>query len=282
MRNHAVHILISLLLTFGICPSLGFSKEYIQSFKNGKIDWSNWVAEAVAKGSPPKGTSGPNQARTMARIEAISSARLNLLEIINGIQIESKISIQDLSARSEDIREGIYRLLINSRVIDLDFTKGGSVMARVAMEVIGPLADLVLPKTIVSISPVKQSKVQENDRDQITGLVIDCRGFTLQTALVPQILDEDGNVVYGSVYVSRDNAIKKGIAGYYQDLESALRHPRVGPRPFVVKGLRPAKTGPSDIVISNADSAIIRGTASNLMLLKGCRVIIVLEERGKK
>ena len=277
MKNNMIRIFASLILVFWICPSLGFSKEYIQSFENGKIDWSNGVVEAVAKGSPPKGTLTPNQARTMARIEAISSARLNLLEIINGIQIESKTLIKDLSARSEEIREGIYGLLVNSRVVDLNFKKGGSVIAKVAMEVNGPLAELVLPKTIVSISPVKQSKVQENSSDQNTGLVVDCRGFKLKTALAPQILDEDGNVVYGSVYVSRDNAIKKGMAGYHKDLKSALKHPRIGPRPFVFKGLRTSKTGPSDIVISNVDSARIRGSANNLKLLKNCRVIIVLD-----
>jgi hypothetical protein len=144
--------------------------------------------------------------------------------------------------------------------------------------VIGPLAELVLPETIVSINPVKQSKApNDKNSDRNTGLVVDCRGFELKTALAPRIVDEDGKVVYGSVYVSRDYAIKRGMAGYLKDLESALDHPRIGPRPFVFKGLRTAKTGSADIVISNADSARIRGTASNLSLLKRCRVIIILD-----
>ena len=277
MKKTLIHTFTLLVLSFWIWPAPCFSKAYIQSFKNGKIDWSNGVVEAVANGSPPKGTLGPNQARTMARIEAISSARLNLLEIINGIQIESKTCIKDLSARSETIREGIYRLLINSRLIDIVFKKDGSVTATVAMEVIGPLAELVLPESIVSISPVKQAKAPNNNSDHNTGLVVDCRGFKVETALAPRIVDEDGKVVYGPVYVSRDYAIKRGMAGYLKDVESALNHPRIGPRPFVFKGLRTAKTGPSDIVISNADSAKIRGTASNLSLLKRCRIIIVLD-----
>jgi hypothetical protein len=277
MKKALIHIFTLLVLSFWIWPAPCFSKEYIQSFKNGKINWSNGVAEAVANGSSPKGTLGPNQARTMARIEAISSARLNLLEIINGIQIESRTWIKDLSARSETIREGIYRLLINSRLVDIEHKKDGSVTAKVAMEVIGPLAELVLPESIVSISPVKQAKAPNNNSDHHTGLVVDCRGFKVETALAPRIVDEDGKVVYGSAYVSRDYAIKRGMAGYLKDVESALIHPRIGPKPFVFKGLRTAKTGPSDIVISNADSAKIRGTASNLSLLKRCRIIIVLD-----
>lgn len=273
-----IHIFSLLVLSFLIWPAPGFSKDYIQTFKNGKIDWSNGVAEAVANGSSPKGTLNLSQARTMARIEAISSARLNLLEIINGIQVESKTCIKDLSARSKTIREGIYRLLINSRLVDIEFKKDGSVMAKVAMEVIGPLAELVLPKTIVSISPVKQLIAPNiKNSGHNTGLVVDCRGFKVETALAPRIVDEDGKVVYGSAYVSRDYAIKRGMAGYLKDLESALSHSRIGPKPFVFKGLRTAKTGLSDIVISNADSAKIRGTASNLGFLKRCRIIIVLD-----
>ena len=278
MKKPMIHIFTLLVLSFLIWPASGFSKAYIQSFKNGKIDWLNGVAEAVANGSSPKGTLNLSQARTMARIEAISSARLNLLEIINGIQVESKTSIKDLSARSKTIREGIYRLLINSRLVDIEFKKDGSVMAKVTMEVIGPLAELVLPKTIVSISPVKQSIAPNNKKnDHNTGLVVDCRGFKVETSLAPRIVDEDGKVVYGSAYVSRDYAIKRGMAGYLKDLESALSHSRIGPKPFVFKGLRTAKTGLSDIVISIADSAKIRGTASNLGFLKRCRIIIVLD-----
>jgi hypothetical protein len=278
MKKPMIHIFSLLVLSFLIWPAPGFSKDYIQTFKNGKIDWSNGVAEAVANGSSPKGTLNLSQARTMARIEAISSARLNLLEIINGIQVESKTCIKDLSARSKTIREGIYRLLINSRLVDIEFKKDGSVMAKVAMEVIGPLAELVLPKTIVSISPVKQLIAPNiKNSGHNTGLVVDCRGFKVETALAPRIVDEDGKVVYGSAYVSRDYAIKRGMAGYLKDLESALSHSRIGPKPFVFKGLRTAKTGLSDIVISNADSAKIRGTASNLGFLKRCRIIIVLD-----
>ena len=87
MKKPMIHIFTLLVLSFLIWPAPGFSKAYIQSFKNGKIDWLNGVAEAVANGSSPKGTLNLNQERTMARIEAISSARLNLLEIINGIQV---------------------------------------------------------------------------------------------------------------------------------------------------------------------------------------------------
>jgi hypothetical protein len=278
MKKALFHIFTLGVLCFLIWPAPGFSKEYIQTFKNGKIDWSNGVVEAVAYGSSPKGTLNLNQARIMARIEAISSARLNLLEIISGIQIESGISIKDLSARSETIREGIYRLLINSRLVDIDYKKDSSVMAKVDMAVIGPLAELVLPETIVPISQVKQSKAPNNKNgDHNTGLVVDCRGLKVKTALAPRIVDEDGKVVYGSAYVSRDYAIKRGMAGYLKDIKSALSHPRVGPRPIVFKGLRTAKTGPADIVISNADSAKIRGTASNLGFLKRCRIIIVLD-----
>ncbi|MBN2123081.1 MAG: hypothetical protein JW821_02205, partial [Deltaproteobacteria bacterium] len=111
----------------------------------------------------------------------------------------------------------------------------------------------------------------------ITGFVVDCRGIEVKPALVPRIMDENGNVVYGSAYVSRDHAVKEGMVGYVQEIEAMGDHFRSGATPLVVKGIRTADAGATDIVISNADGARIRGSASNLELLQRCRVTILLD-----
>lgn len=261
-----------------VFPMIAASQNYIQSFKNGKIDWSNGVVEAIAIGIPPVDPPDADQARAIAEKEAVTSARHHLFEIIGGIQIESQTFIKDLTKGSEKIGKEIDFLLRKSDVVDVAYLRDGSVMVTVALKLLGSLAELVLPNTIRRINPVKQSGVPNKEKgDAYTGLVLDCRGFKVITAMAPEIVDEDGKVVYGSAYVSRDHAVKKGMAGYTKDISSNMAHPRVGQRPLVVRGIRTAKSGPSDIVISNADSAKIRGTASNLSFLKQCRVLIVLD-----
>jgi len=106
---------------------------------------------------------------------------------------------------------------------------------------------------------------------------VDTRGFQVKPAMSPKVVDEDGNEVYGSSYVSRDYAINQGMAGYAKDLASAQTNDRVTNNPLTVKGIKTADTGDSDIVISNADAASIKGSADNLTFLQKCRVMVVLD-----
>ena len=110
-----------------------------------------------------------------------------------------------------------------------------------------------------------------------TGMVIDARGLQARPAMAPKILDENGKEVYGSMNVVREYDVKQGMSGYARDLTAAQSNPRVTNNPFTVKGLKAEGPGKSDIVISNADAEKVRGTSDNLLFLKKCRVMIVLD-----
>jgi hypothetical protein len=99
----------------------------------------------------------------------------------------------------------------------------------------------------------------------------------LQPAMVPLIVDEEGEVVYGPAFASRDYAEEKGMASYMRNFASAKNHPRVGPRPLGVKGICTLKARPCDIMISQEDAAKIRRLASNLGFLHQCRVLVVVD-----
>jgi len=138
----------------------------------------------------------------------------------------------------------------------------------------GSFADLVLPKSIMTIKSVEQAPGKEQS---FTGLIIDCRGIPLNPALVPKVVDEDGQIVYGTAYVSRDHALEEGMAAYARGLAKARDNPRVGAKPLIVKGLRTVKARLSDIVISNADAGKIKGVGSNIRFLHRGRVLFVME-----
>ena len=93
----------------------------------------------------------------------------------------------------------------------------------------------------------------------------------------PKILDERGQEVYGSAYVSREYAVQQGMAGYAKDLTASQTNPRVTDRPLTVKSLKTEGAGQSDLIISNADADMIRGASENLSFLKQCRVMIVVD-----
>jgi len=266
------------IITLLVFPIFVFAQNYIQSFDNGKIDWTNGIAEAVGLGIPQEKYNNQAQARALAKREAIRVARKNLLAIIKRIQINSESVIEDFIVKRDMIIKKVQNLLVDAQVVDIKYMSDGSVEATVDIKLVGPFADIILPRNIRIIEQMQYIRSAHNEgKVSFTGLVVDCRGFSVKPALVPRIIDEDGGEVYSPVYISREYAIKKGIAGYARDLTTAQNNPRVAGRPLIMKGIKTAKTGKSDIVISNADAAKIKGNACHLNFLQKCRVMIVLD-----
>ncbi|MFH1488676.1 MAG: hypothetical protein ABII06_07220 [Pseudomonadota bacterium] len=272
------HVLIIIMAHLFVMPLQAGAQNFVESFRQGKIDWSNGIAEAVGLRRPPEKSENPAQARAVAKSDAVHSARSNLLEVVGRVRIDSKTVVGDLLKRNESIRSKILDLLKKARVVDLSYHRDGSVHAAVAIELDENFKKLVLPGEIRHIEPIKSSQpLNGSGKEVYTGLVVDSRGSGIKCALVPRVLDEEGHVVYGPAYASRDYAVQKGMALYVADIKTAGVNPRVANRPLTVKGIRAAKEAQADIVISNADASKIRGSAGNLNFLQKCRVVIVLE-----
>ena len=271
-----------ILFFFFLCslpsPPLLFAGNFVETFENGKVDWSNRIIEAVGVGRPPRNPINIAQARAIAKKAAVTEAQQNLVKTLSKVRIDSKTLVKDFVAQSSPVHTEFQGFIQHPRVVNLSYLADGAVEATVAIKLTGPFADMLLPKSIREIHPVKQPTPSSNQKGKAwTGLVLDCTGLKISPALVPRILDEDGTEVYGPRYVNRKYAVLKGMAGYISDLEAAPKNPRVGNRPVTMKAIRTAKSGPSDIVISNSDADTIRRDPKNLRFLQECRVMIVLD-----
>jgi hypothetical protein len=254
--------------------SWAYGETYTQAFERGRVDWTNGMVEASATGTPPAHALSPAQGRALAETEAETLARNVLIELLQSIRIDSKSTVKealDHQGAREDLVAAVLRY---SYVVEKSLLANGAVRVTVAIKLNGSFADLVLPKTIVTIKTVEQSEKKE---EKFTGLIIDCRGIPVSPAMVPMIIGEDGQVVYGTAYVSRDYALEEGMAAYSRGLAKARDNPRVAPKPLIVKGLRTVKARSSDIVISNADAGRIKGAGSNISFLHRGRVLFVTE-----
>jgi hypothetical protein len=261
-------------------PSTLLAQNYTENFENGKIDWSNGIIEAVGIGAPPENPINLAQARAMAKRAAVIVARRNLLEVVNGVRIDSKTLVKNFMVESDVIRAEVQGVLQYSQVVDISYMSDGSVEATVAMKLTGSFSEMVLPKDIQEVEPEKTEetpKEAEKGEPAFTGLVVDARGFHIKPAMAPRIIDENGNEIYGSAHVSREYAVQQGMAGYAKNLSAAQSNQRVTDNPITVKGVKAAKTGQSDVVISNSDAAKIRSNGEVLAFLQQCRVMIVLD-----
>lgn len=297
MKTKTLVVVVAVALMLVFPATEGFVAEWHEFVQPvgtyGDINWSQGIITAVGIGSPPEKYYGKPQARPMALRAAQLVAYRNLLEVISGVRIDSTTVVRDSMVESDLIQSQVNGMVKGTRVVKKEYLSDGTVEVTLAMSLRGGFAQLILPKDIQqvpeikTIPPAPPTPAQEPMTPEpmtpmptpsvYTGLVVDAHGINARPAMSPKILDENGQEVYGSGYVSREYAVQQGMTGYAKDLATAQANPRVTNEPLTVKGLRTEGPGKSSLVISNADAAKIRSASENLSFLKKCRVVIVLD-----
>lgn len=86
-----------------------------------------------------------------------------------------------------------------------------------------------------------------------TGLVIDCRGLGLQTAMSPVIKNINGTKIYGHKNLNYDKIISEGMVDYSGDPANVSR---AGSNPLIIKAVA-LEDFNSNPVVSISDSNLI-------------------------
>ena len=94
--------------------------------------------------------------------------------------------------------------------------------------------------------------------------------------MAPKIVDEQGNEIYGSKFVSREWAVEIGMVGYDKDINRARQNDRVTNNPLVIKGIQASGQNKTDVVISSTDAAMIHQAAANQNFLDKCKVMFIV------
>ena len=265
-------------------------QDLVEQMATGDINWTKGVVQAKGIGAPPERYYGKPQARPMALRAAKLDAMRNLLEVTKGVRISSTTTVKDYVVESDIIMSQVQGMVKGAQVVHQEYMSDGTVEVTMQMSLMGGFAQLILPKEIKQVEsirpipPVHKEPLPKPSApapkpvpEVFTGMVIDARGINARPAMAPKILNENGDEVYGSAYVSREFAVQQGMSGYAKDLTAAQSNPRVTNSPLTVKGLRTEGHGRSDIVISNADASRLRSASEHLAFLKKCRVMIVVD-----
>lgn len=242
----------------------------------GAINWTGAYIEAVGIGAPSARDLGKPQARPNALRAAQLDAYRNMLEVLNGVRVNSTTTIRNFTVESDVINTQVQGIIKGAKVVKQEYLSDGTVEVTVRMPLTGDISALILPKIMEKRQPAPPPPPNV-PAEVFTGLVIDARGLQARPAMAPRIIDEQGQEVYGSSLVEREYAVQQGVSGYARDLSAAQSSPRVTNNPLSVKGIRTEGAGRADIVIANADAQRLRSAAENLQFLKKCRVMIVLD-----
>ncbi|MDY6791581.1 MAG: hypothetical protein SWH54_09955 [Thermodesulfobacteriota bacterium] len=266
------------------------SKAVVQYRQNGHINWTTGMVQAKGVATPLKKSSGNASVSSMKLLsDSKNNARHNMMKTINTVRINSLQKAKNCATIKNSIAKQLEEIIYKARENEKmrKYLSDGTVEVYLQLSLYGGFAQLFLPQEIKQIESIKQVSVagknsssppsKTPDLKSYTGLVVDATGISVNPAMAPRLLDEDGKEVYGAAFASREFAVQKGMSGYTRDLKTSKTDPRVGNNPLCVKGLRTTGPGNCDIVISNADASTLRHSSQHLAFLKKCRVIIVLD-----
>jgi len=286
MKNNTVllPVLIMMLVMYtpGFCNE---SAELVETMGQGSVNWGTGIIRAQGRGLPPEWAHGKPQEHPLALTKARMVAYKNLLKVVQNIRVNSKTTIKEAVAKDAEMAAQLDSMIRNAEVAKEEYRLNGTVDVIIQMSMTGGFAQLILPDNILHVEPVKtigSIKKSGVPGDQpapepFTGFVVDARGLSVQPVLALNILNENGKEVYGPAYVSREHAVQQGMCVYLKDIERALEIKRVGKHPLVVKGIKTQGPENSDIIISNADAAILKSKPYNLSFLRKCHVAVIVD-----
>jgi hypothetical protein len=244
----------------------------------GAINWQDQIIRATGIGAP--NPDHPLAAQRAGALEAAKRVALrNILEVVKGMALNSETTVENAMITSDVINTKVQGVVRDFKVVDQRYMSDGSVEVDVEIPLSGILSDVLLPSQQgMPLAPGQAYPLGISVQSGVfTGLIIDATGVALRPAMAPKILDEQGNEVYGTGYVSRDYAVQIGVVGYEKDVNRARQNERVTDNPLVVRAIKTSGTNNCDVVISNADAQKVLAAAKNLNFMEQCKVMFILQ-----
>lgn len=249
----------------------------------GMIDWTTQAIKATGIGAlNPK--LPPSAQRKNALRAAQLDAMRNMLETLNGVVLSSETTVENAMMSSDVIKTKVEGIVKNFRFTSKPrYMSDGSVEVDMEMLLYGKVGDVLYStpefKWNVKEQPTFAAVPNPPQEPQPwTGLIVDASGVPdAQPAMVPNILTESGDGIYGDEFVPQEAAVKYGVVAYSNSVADAkARTERVGTNPLVIRAIQASGKNKADLVISDSDVETLATIADNTDVYDNCKVIIVL------
>lgn len=178
---------------------------------------------------------------------------------------------------NDEINTKVESAVRGAKVTSVYRDNDGAFHAIVRLPIYGgaqSLASAVLPEhsQVEDFPKPKFTNIDSGSMDKnYTGLIIDCRGLNISTAISPSIKSESGEEIYTYKKISYQTAINKGMVDYSNDINS--NEQRASSNPLIVKAI--SISGECDAVISQADSDKVLLANQTSKFLNNCMVVFV-------
>ncbi len=226
----------------------------------------------------------------LAREAAIMSAQRTLVGIIQGLQIDSDTTMEELLIGRDHVNRKIAGILRGAQIVEEDDTSDGGyyVMMRVPLYGKDSIAAAIVPEiapkkpepfATVTQTELAPTEVQSLQTITYTGVVVDTSGLGLDETFSPVIYDTNGRAVYGIENLQPDAIISMGMVSYSNSIDDQISRDRAGNNPLVVKaveirgGQNSVNRVNAVVSVEDADRILMANQSSHM--LERCAVVFV-------
>jgi hypothetical protein len=242
----------------------------IEPLPTGTINWTDNVVRSQDQAASQRGVTQASARQATLQL-AIQKARQRLLTALAHIRFDSSTTIGTVLQNHPAGVQGVHTLVQDAPVVETVYSASGEIRSSVQVSLSGRLLAALWPHSASSTSEVLPPASTAH-----SGIVIDARGLNVQPALLPRIVDDQGQAVYDPTMVDPDVAIPRGYIAYAKTHEHAAAKARIGEQPLIIRARRVLGASRVDVVLLSTDAAQIRDYAGTQALLRRCQILIVM------
>ena len=283
----------------GPCP--GYADLLVRTAR-GEVNWGEQFLVAHGQGRAPAAEAGTPSGRVKARRAAEVDAYAQALILALGLTLDGQQKVQEYVERTPAARGRLQARIQQAQLVDEREVGGETrVTLRVPLFGVSGLALTFLddPRLIPAApSPSPPSPLGAD----VSGLIIDARQVKVGPALLLQVVDEQGQLVYDPSRVAPPALRERGTAAYAQcagparqrgELSPRLRPvsltasllqaqaapppPRAGRRPLTVKAAGARGDLKVTVVVGQREAAEIQKADSKSGVLRNGNVLVVVD-----
>ena len=213
----------------------------------------------------------------IAKAKARTKARTNLIELMKQINFDGRLVGELMS--DEPLIESRLEGLIGSAYQqgEIEYLEGKKVaialavrmsgLSEILIEIDGYKIDSMNPAYLMTSAAIPKSQ-------RVSGIVIDAREHAVDPSMSPEVIDMQGNLVYGTTSYSRSKAVNRGPVGYAYSMDDRNVSQRVGNNPLVIEAVGSLE---DDVYITSMDAEKVRDAEKSFGVLSNCRVMLLLQ-----